>query len=232
MSETASIAGEQPTSGKSSLHISAIYFLNLIFSLLFQMYVASRFGASREMDIFLVATTVVLFFSASITNPVKGVFVPSFTERQNLESGKEWIFSNNTLLILSFITISISIIISLCARNILGIVTSGSGPSFSSSDASLLQIQAASIPFVVISQVVMLVLNCNSKYIASTFSMLLIPTFTILGAMSFSYLGVTSLGVGVLLGSMCQTAFLLINYFREARSHNGIRLSTLVSVTL
>jgi putative peptidoglycan lipid II flippase len=185
-----------------------MYFFSLVVGLGFQVYIAYRYGASRAVDIFIFSSALVLFFTASFSTGLTGSFVPMFTEKQHRSPEGAWAFSGKTLVWTFALTTAVSGILVVFALPVLRLVANGDGGIITPEDVSLLRWQALSIPFVVISQLLILILNCVSKYILSTLSTLLNSCGILLFAFLFAPLGASSLGIGIFIASLAQCGFL------------------------
>lgn len=199
------------------LAISVMYLFTLVVGLSFQTYIAYRYGASHAIDIFIFSSALVLFFTASFSSGLTGSFVPLFTEKQHRSAGLAWPFSIRTLIWTFGLTLTLAGILAASATPVLRLVTHGDGGQITAEDVLLLRWQAISIPFVVMSQLLILILNCLSKFIISTFSTLLNSGGILLLSYLFASFGISSLGIGIFSASAAQFAFLVALYMRELR---------------
>ena len=206
-----------------SIFINVLYLLNLIGGLSFQVYIAARYGASHAMDVFIVTNTIVMLFIASIVSSLAGGFIPLFTRKQKEEKGGEWRFSGNSLATMAAAATAMLVALYFAAPFVLPLALGRGREAVTGADVLLLVLQGASIPLTIMSQVIILSLNCVSRFLVTGFSSIVNVSF-MLGAavMMEGGWGITSLGIAVMSGALAQLLFLLYFYLREMRSADAI----------
>lgn len=197
---------------KQIMSINAIYLFGLLSGLGFQVYIASNYGASHDIDVFLLCNSIVLFFTGSFSTGMNGTLVPLYADFQRREDGSEWVFGILVVTSMFGIAIIFSFILFIFPYEIMKLILTSSSQPIFPGDAELLRWQALSIPFAVSAQIIMQILNCLGRFTFSAFTQLSNSLSLIFFAYIFRDLGPGSLSIAVFLGAITQFSLALSAY--------------------
>jgi putative peptidoglycan lipid II flippase len=189
---------------KSSIHVTLLSLLGLVFSFVLQMIIAYYFGTEFERDAYFIAIAIPSYISSIFIGSFGVIFLPKITQIIS-EDNKELVseFISTTFCLLAILLL---IIIALCTSFSVEII-SFFAPNFNSSEieftSHLLTIVIPSIFFVVLTCLLGALYQIDHKFIRPA----LLPIFSsVIGVVFVTALndkiGVLSLAYGFLTGSI------------------------------
>ena len=203
---------------QSSLTVSFFTLLMGIFNYLTLIILASRFGTRVEMDAFFAATTVPQLVLAILYATLSNVLIPVFIESRSREESKAWrMASLCTNLVFIFLCIFV-IVGSRWSENVIALINPGFPEGTSALSASLFQLFLMSLVFSGTSVVLSSLHYAQQKYFLPSLAQGLNSLITFLFVLSFrSSLGIKSIALGTILGSLIQFFILLPLLLKKQR---------------
>ena len=201
-----------------------------------QAVISYYFGASAEMDAYLVVTDFLCEVGAMFFSSIAIALISIYDEeRKDSESRDE--FVSNTFVGLLFSSVFLAAAVCLMARPIVGILAPGFSPALLSAAASKLRILSFLLINICISNICIGLLNAEKKFVVAK-SIGLIQSVSIISACVFfeKSLGITALYFGFALFYVVENVFLIINVkklfsfkfhnpFKDARVRKLVGLS-------
>lgn len=194
---------------KPTLQITALSFLGIILSFISQLIIAYYFGATAERDAYFAAIVLPTYLTAIITGSIGFIFLPQVVELRNQDSLCARKFINNTLsctVLLLLILIFFGIIFS---ESILSLTVPGFEAKMIVYTGKLFRILLFSSIFNVLTNLINSLYQITHKFVRPAFTTIInVPISIVLVVIFQSEIGIMSLAIGTLLGSI--VSFLLV----------------------
>jgi len=194
----------------SSLIVGFLSLLTSLINYLTLAILAFFFGADEKVDAFFAATTLpqilVAVLSASITN----AFLPFFIERRQQDESLAWAIAHRLFNLLAIILLSLCITGTLFSFPLVRLINPGFSLSVARLASSLLRLLLPSLFFSGCSILLISLHYADHRFFIPSLSQLLNSLITLSFLFLFRFsLGVKSLALGFLIGSIFQFLFLL-----------------------
>lgn len=199
--------------GKTSIIVTIFNILGIGLSFLGNIFIAKFFGTSIEMDVYLSASSFPLFLTSIITGALSVTFIPIFSESKNSKGIDIWDVVS-TLLNLSFLlTLILTIIISIFAREIINVISPGFNEVKTLLAISILRWQSPLIVLTVINELVTSVYYSNNLFKTPLINRLISPLLTIvIIVLMTNFVSIYSVVYASIAGSIAQTLILVGGY--------------------
>jgi putative peptidoglycan lipid II flippase len=133
---------------QSAFKVSLGGLFGLVTGLASQMIIASFFGAGAEMDAFLTALVVPVYFQAVLLSGLPFVFIPAFVEAETVrDDNQAWALAGTFFCLTAVILASVAVGGSLFAHRIIAISAPGLSPEKSHLAAQMLSVLMFVVPF-------------------------------------------------------------------------------------
>ncbi len=194
---------------KPTMQITALSFLGIILSFISQLIIAYYFGATSERDAYFAAIVLPTYLTAIITGSIGFIFLPQVIELRNIDSSNARKFINNILsctFLLLVILIFFGIIFS---ESILNFTAPGFDSKMIIYTGKLFRILLFSSIFTVLTNLISSLYQISHKFIRPALAPLIsVPISIALVVILHSEIGIMSLAIGTLIGSII--SFLLV----------------------
>lgn len=203
---------------KSTIIITFFTLLNGILNYLTLMVLAYRFGARTEMDAFFAATTIPQLITAILLATLSTTFIPVFIETRSKDESNAWKVASITTNLIFLVLFIIAVMGSLFSESLISLINPGFTEATSILSTSLFRILFVSLLFSGTSIILTSIYYAHQKFLrpllAQGFNSLVVFLFVILLG---SILGIKSIAVGTLVGSLLQFLYLLPILLRKER---------------
>jgi putative peptidoglycan lipid II flippase len=206
---------------KPTLQITFFSVLGILVNFVTQIIIAAKFGATMERDAYFAAVVIPGYISAVLLGALTLTFVPVFIEYETKKSKAEaWIvasiFANLTFLVL----FAISCIGFIFANQLISVTA----PGFKSEEllltAGLLRIILPSIIFSGLSSLLSSIYYSEHHFLRPAIVSIVNTILMLLFVGLFSdYLGIRSLALGYLVGTVASFLILVPIFFKSGRYH-------------
>lgn len=205
---------------KSSLIVTIFTALGIGLSFFSNVVVAAKFGAGKEMDIFLASTTLPLFIISILSGALNFTFIPVFAEYKTKGSQEVWkvvsSFINLNLLVMSILCL-VGIV---CAYQIMGAIAPGFTEEKLSKATELLQWLFPIIIFSVFNELMAGVYYSNQRFVVPSLNKVVSPVIVVIYVFFFhASLSTTSIIFAMLTATALQTILLILGIFRTPDFH-------------
>jgi putative peptidoglycan lipid II flippase len=205
---------------KSSLIVTIFTAVSLGFGVLSNIVIAAKFGAGKDMDVFLAATTLPLFITSILSGSLNFTFIPVFAEYRAKGPDEVW------KVVSSFINLNVVITAVLCligilfANTIIKTLTPGFTEERLVRSAELLRWLFPIIIFAVINELMASVYYSNQRFVVPSLNKIISPLITIAYVLLFhNSLSTHSIVFAMLTAVFVQTGLLVIGFFRAHDFH-------------
>lgn len=205
---------------RSSLIVTIFTVLGMGLAFFSQIVIAAKFGAGKDMDVFLAATTLPLFITSILSGALTFTFIPVFAEYRAKDPTEIW------KVVSSFINLNTVVAVFFC---ILGIVLAypimkALTPGFTEEklvrSAELLQWLFPIIIFTVINELMASVYYSNQRFVIPSLGKIISPILTIAYVLLFhKFLSTKSIVLAMLTAAFIQTGLLTIGFLRTHDFH-------------
>jgi len=178
---------------------------------------ASRFGASEEMDALFVAQTLPLLIQAMISTAANYSIIPAFGELESKNDGAGASRTASTLLnCFGLFLLSASLTVSLASTGVLDLIAPGLPVDTRKTAGGLLAIQAPILFFGGVAALLSSVLSSRERYFHGPIALLLSSLVTLTVILLFKKsAGIDAAAIAYLAGSLVTLLFLLPPYLRR-----------------
>jgi len=189
---------------KSSFIVTVFTALGLGLSFLSNVVIAAKFGAGKDMDVFLAATTLPLFITSILSGSLNFTFIPVFAEYRAKEPNEIW------KVVSSFINLNVVITTVLCligiilAYPIMKAITPGFTEEKVVKSAELLRLLFPIIIFTVINELMSSVYYSNQRFVIPSLNKIISPVLT----MTYVFLFHDSLSTKSIVCAMLSAVFI------------------------
>ena len=203
---------------KSSILVSFFTAFTHLFNYLTLVLLAFTFGARMEMDAFFAASTVPQVISLILLSTLSVTFIPLFIEVKSTSESEAWSFAGITANLVFLILLGIAVVSSFFSNEIISLIAPGFSEESVNLSASLFRILIYSRVFLGVSVVFQSLYYARKKFFRPSFGQGMSSLFTFFFVIFFrSSLGITSIVVGTLLGSIFQFFWLLPIFLKRGR---------------
>jgi len=204
---------------KPTIQITALSFAGIILSFISQLIIAYYFGANSERDAYFAAIVIPTYLSAIITGSIGFIFLPKVIELRNISGQNARKFINT---ILGSTTLCLLLLISFgifFSESILNLTAPGFDSNMIAYTGSLFRILLFSSIFSVLTNLISYLYQIKQKFIRSALAPLINILISILLVVILnSKIGIMSLAIGTLIGSVVSFLFVLpILFTKEFR---------------
>lgn len=195
---------------KKSIILSLISLFTYLISLISQLNIAYSFGTSRQLDIFFIASSIPILIGALISNAMSYSLIPHLLNNKFTNPINYISYIRNFLLKSMFLFLCFSVFFLLLYY----LVTPYVYKSYSNSELNLIKI----ISFIfflnmllsLINGILISIINANEKYSIAMLSNIFPYLFSIISVILLNdILGIKSLAIGNLFGTLASTLLLL-----------------------
>ncbi len=201
---------------KSTIIVTILNGVGLCLGFLSNLVIAAKFGAGREMDIYLAATALPLFVTSILSGSLSMTFIPVFAEYRNKDISETWKIVS-TFINISVITTSILTFIGIFfANSIMKLLAPGFTGEKIAVSANLLCWLMPTIILAVINELMSSVYYSNNSFVIPLFNKIINPLITMIYVLIFSFsLSTKSLVFASLTAMFIQTLLLGIGFVRN-----------------
>lgn len=177
--------------------------------------VAAKFGAGREMDVYLAATTLPMFIVNILAQSLSYTFIPVFAEYRAKDPGEIWTVVSSFININALTTVVLCVAGIIFAQPIMKLLAPGFTPEKLLRSAELLRWFFPMIIFTVINGLMASVYYSNQRFVIPSLSSVISPLLTIAYVLLFyRSLSTMSLALATLTSTAIQTVLLSVGFFR------------------
>ena len=203
---------------RSTLVVSFFTIFNGIFNYLTLVLLASRLGAGREMDAFFAATTIPQLLTAVLLATLTLAFIPVFIETRARDEAKAWKVASVLVNVLFLVLAVIAAVGQVFAADLVALINPGFGAETLALAKSLFRYLIVAAVFSATSLVLAGVHYAQQEFLRPSLAQGLNSLVTFLSVLFLGpTLGIRSVAVGTLAGSVLQFAFLLPVLVRRGR---------------
>ncbi|NQU35132.1 MAG: polysaccharide biosynthesis C-terminal domain-containing protein [Bacteroidetes bacterium] len=204
---------------KPTIQITILSFAGIILSFISQLIIAYYFGANTERDAYFAAIVVPTYLTAILTGSIGFIFLPQVIElrnisRQNARKFINTILGSTTLCLLILIIFGIFF-----SKSILNFTAPGFDSKMVVYTVNLFRILLFTSLFSVLTNLISYLYQIKQKFIRPALAPLInIPIIILLVVILNSKIGIISLAIGTLIGSIISFLFVLpILFTKECR---------------
>ncbi len=199
---------------KTSLIVTVFTAIGLGLNFLSTVIIAAKFGAGRDMDVYLVATSLPLYIISIFTSTLSFTFIPVFTEYKLKDPKELWkIVSSfmNLVVLTTLILCTIGIIFS---NPLIRLLAPGFDAEKVRLSVTLLRWLFPIIVFTSLNELMASVYYSSGRFIMPSWNKIISPSITIGYVLLFhDTLSTKSIVYAMLTSSMVQTSILSIGFF-------------------
>ena len=189
-----------------------------IFNYLNLLLLAYVFGAGMEMDAFFAAVTIPQIISAILLAILSATFIPVFIEARSKDETNAWKVASISINLLFLCLFVIAVIGSLFSKNVIALINPGFQEETSVIAVSLFRIMILSIIFSGTSILLTSVYFAKQRFFKASFASWMNSVIVFLFVLFLrSSLGVKSIIIGTLVGSIIQFLFLFPVFMKKGR---------------
>lgn len=189
-----------------------------IFNYLNLFLLALTFGAGMEMDAFFAATTIPQIAIAILSGILATTFIPVFIETKAKDESNAWKVASISLNIIFLILFFMVLVGFLWSNSVIALISPGFPVQTSALAASLLRILLFSLIFAGSSMILTSLHYAHQRFFKPSFAQGLNSIITFLFVLNLrSSLGIKSIAIGTLVGSIVQFVYLLPIFFKKGR---------------
>jgi len=201
---------------RSSLIVTLFTLLGLGLSFLSNVIIAAHFGAGRDMDVFLAATTLPFFITSILSSSLNFTFIPVFAEYREKDPGEIWTVVSSFINLNTLAALAVCIAGILLADPIMGAIAPGFSPDKAARSAELLRWLLPVIIFTVINELLASVYYSNQRFLIPSLNKIISPLLTMAYVLAFhASLSTKSIVLAMLTSSFAQAALLVIGFARS-----------------
>lgn len=212
---------------KPTVQITALSFAGIVSSFISQLIIAYFFGATSERDAYFAAIVIPTYLVAILSGSIGSIFLPKVIELRNISGQSARMFINN---ILGSTTLGLLILIILgifFSKSILNLTAPGFDSKMIAYTGNLLRILLFTSLFSVLTNLIGYLYQIKQKFIRPSLAPLIIIPISILFVVVLnSKIGIMSLAIGTLIGSITSFLFVIpILFTKEFRFSFHIDIS-------
>lgn len=203
---------------KSTILVTILNGIGLSLGFLSNLVIAQKFGAGYEMDVYLAATTLPLFFTAILSGSLSMTFIPVFAEYREKNNSETWRIVSSFINISVVATSILTFVGILFADPIMKLLAPGFTDEKITESANLLCWLMPTIIFTVINELMSSVYYSNNSFGVPLLNKIITPSITMLYVLAFSAsLSTKSLVFASLTAMFIQTLLLAIGFVRNKK---------------
>lgn len=219
---------------KSTIQITILSFAGIALNFVSQLIIAYYFGATAERDAYFAAIVIPTYLAAIFTGSLGFIFLPQVIElmNDNIHNARRLI--NTTLVSTSVMLLFLIFFGVIFSGSILRVTSPGFEKGMIESTKSLFNILLFTTLFSVLTNLISYLYQIKQKFIRPAIAPLLsIPVTIILVVTLNSKIGIMSLAIGTLIGSVISLLFVLpIMFTKEFKFNFYINISDIHFITL
>lgn len=201
---------------KSSFIITAFTALGLGLGFLSNVLIAAKFGAGKDMDMFLAATTMPFFITTILSGTLNITFIPVFAEYRAKDSQEIWRVVSSFINLIVVVTAVLCLIGILLAYPIMKALTPGFSEEKVIKSVELLQWLFPIIVFTVINELMASVYYSNQRFIIPSLNKIISPVLTMIYVSLFhNNLSTKSIVFAILSAKFIQMILLTGGFLRK-----------------
>lgn len=201
---------------RSSLVVTVFTLLGLGLSFLSNVVIAANFGAGREMDVFLAATTIPFFITSILSSSLSFTFIPVFAEYREKDPAEVWTVVSSFINLSALAALAIAAAGMLFAGQLMREIAPGFTPDKLESSAGILRWLLPVILFTVVNELLSSVYYSNQKFALPSLNKLVSPLLTMAYVLVFhDSLSTKSIALAMLTASFVQAALLIAGFARN-----------------
>jgi putative peptidoglycan lipid II flippase len=208
---------------RSTLLITGFTMLGMGLQFFSNMFIAARFGAGADMDLYMAATTLPTLAALILSGSLVSTFLPVFAEYRQKDVMEGW------KIVSTFINLSAVASSLFCAGAMVfaaplsKAMAPGLSPGQLSASADLMRWLLPGIVLTVINELVSSVFYSNKRFLEPMLIKVIAPMLTILYVAAFaSTLSLRSLVLATLTSGVVQTCILMFGLFRDKTFHYSL----------
>ena len=196
----------------AALFISFSSFLSALLGLVRDRLLASRFGASADLDVYFAAFKIPdLIYAIIFAGGIGAIFVPLFSQKYQKNDREAWIFTNQILTLVFLVAFTFCILGFLFAPLLAKIVAPGFSLAQEKKLVALMRIMYLSPLFLGLSSIFSGILQFFERFFVYGLAPLLYNLGIIIGIIFLSpFFGIIGLAFGVVLGAFLHFLFQLL----------------------
>jgi putative peptidoglycan lipid II flippase len=195
---------QSKTVAKGAFIIAVFYILNGLLAIFRNALLASKFGASRELDIYYSAFRIPDFlYVILISGAISAAFIPLFAEKLSISKEKAWFFANNVLSVFALILSIGAFLVFIFSPLLSKLIAPGFSEIERNSVSLLTRIMMIQPILLGISNIIVGILQNFKKFFITSLSPIFYNLGIIIGILFFfPNFGLKGLAWGVVLGSL------------------------------
>lgn len=205
--------------GKSVTVVTFFYAINIVVNFLIQILLAANFGAGKDLDAYLTALTVPQLIIIVLVGSLNVTFIPVFIEYETKKSEAEaWRVASIFFNFLFVVLFSAAIIGVIFSENLISLIAPGLNSETHILAVRLSRIMFPSIILLGVSGFLMSIHYAHRKFARPSLAPVASGTMILLSMLALkSQFGVTSIAIGMILGSVFQFVLLSPIIFQKNR---------------
>lgn len=189
-----------------------------------QIVLAYFFGATEERDSYFLAITAPTYFTTLFTGSVTVMFLPFLIELKKRRSEEELENFISSVLLLCFASLTLIALLGfLFSEKIVHLIAPGFNQTQLNATVELFNILIFTLVFQSLASFIAVFHHVESKFLLPAISPIMIPITALIVVLLFHSVGIKSLAIGTLTGSVISAILLLPFVFRYSKK---IRIST------
>ena len=195
---------------KPTLQITALSFVGIILSFISQLITAYYFGASSERDAYFAAIVIPTYLVAILTGAIGFIFLPQVIELKTINGNNARKFINTTLGSTTLCLLILIILGTFFSTRILNLTAPGFDSKMIAYTGNLLRILLFTSLFSTLTNLISYLYQIKQKFIRPALAPLInIPISILFVVILNSKIGIMSLAIGTLIGSIISFLFVL-----------------------
>lgn len=203
---------------KSSIIISLFVFFTSVFNYFNLFLLAFTFGAGMEMDAFFAATTIPQLITLILAATLSTTLIPIFIEAKSEDEPNAWKIASISENLLSLSLFIIALVGIFFSNYVIALINPGFTEETTRISASLFRILLISLIFSGSSIILTSLHYAHKRFFKPSFAQGINSLITFLFVLNLrTTLGVKSIAIGTLVGSLIQFVYLLPIFFKKGR---------------
>jgi len=201
---------------RSSLIVTVFTLLGLGLSFLSHVIIAAHFGAGKDMDVFLAATTLPFFITNILSGSLNFTFIPVFAEYREKEPSEIWKVVSSFINLNTLAALAVCVIGLVLARPIMNTIAPGFSEDKLARSAELLRWLLPVIIFTAINELLASVYYSNQRFVIPSLNKVISPVLTMAYVLAFhANLSTKSIVLAMLTSSIVQASLLILGFARS-----------------
>lgn len=201
---------------KSTIIVSVLSTVGIIFSFYTNILIAAKFGAGFEMDAYLAAISFPAYIVTILSGVIGITFIPVFAEYKANNPEKAWSVVNSVINLVGVLLLVIMIGIALFSYQVMKVSAPGFSDSMIDLSSTLLRWYVPVIFFMIMNEMFASIYYSHNQFFIPMLNKIISPSITIVYLILFSLsLSITSLVLATLTGSIVQFIILAYGIYRN-----------------